>query len=413
MKKALLLSTILVSSAFAFADHIVSTTKDMTLSVGGELDVQGGGRVTGNDKGPITPNNRRYGFFSASAIHASLKTAANSGWVYGAQIGIAGTTRSKDAAGATYLDRTYLWAENANIGKFEAGSNQSAANALRLSGASVAVAAGGVDGGWDRYIEMSSASAFSMDNFQTSPSLILKDTNFELDRSHERARKVTFYTPAYNGFRGGVSFTPDAENRGGRSPDTLQEQKSFKKNAISVGIEWVKSFSQTESLKTSVVGDIVGKDLDHKLKSTDESAALKWNKARAILVGAVYKRGDFSYAAGYGNTFKSNMPRISDTKNKYYASAGVAYEHGKSTTSLGYFYSNANKNKFNLVSAGTEYKLAPGIVPYAEVTYFRGKQVNSLVKTDGSADYGKIVTTAATKVKRTGTALILGARITF
>jgi len=99
-----------------------------------------------------------------------------------------------------------------------------------------------------------------------------------------------------------------------------------------------------------------------------------------MIVGAQYSYKDFSVAASYGNQGKSGLSKNPipagsvGLKGGSFWTAGAAYVQGPIGASITYMNSQLNRNKFNLVSLGMDYKLAPGLLPYFEVSYFTMKQ---------------------------------------
>ena len=109
----------------------------------------------------------------------------------------------------------------------------------------------------------------------------------------------------------------------------------------------------------------------------------------------------FSLAGSYGDWGKSNTLTASNSKKTYYYDLGAAYEYGPFGASVTYLYSSVDcgtvgadvaggsaginggcaavgKNKFDDVSVGVDYKLAPGLTPYAEVTWYDENPVGTV-----------------------------------
>ena len=87
-------------------------------------------------------------------------------------------------------------------------------------------------------------------------------------------------------------------------------------------------------------------------------------------------------------------------RNTKYLNVAVAYGQGPIKTSVSYFKSNQFANTLNSVTLGSEYKLAPGLLPYAELSYFEAKGKPSFYP-------------EAPKRKTRGTVAVLGAKLKF
>jgi hypothetical protein len=72
--------------------------------------------------------------------------------------------------------------------------------------------------------------------------------------------------------------------------------------------------------------------------------------------------------------------------------------------------STLNKNTLNLISLGLDYQVAPGLLPYAEVTYFTAKGKNTYTAPTAVVP---AATNTAGAYKNKGTAFILGTKLMF
>lgn len=392
----------------------------MNIAVGGTLDAQAGYRI--QDKKfipPVSANNKNLGFDTTADIHLSLSHKAQNNWLYGAQIGVASTTISSSPAGKAYLDRTYIYAENQDYGRFEFGSNDSAGSRLKITGASVAAATGGVDGAWDKFISVKvfPSKDFSDEyaerlfsrNFISSPGLVVDDSGLIIN-SHEKIRKFSYYTPVYNGVQAGISYMPDSWNRGNRAalPFSGGKEEAIRsryKDIVNGGIKWSNKIDQDQLVELSVVGEHATRN-----KLSFEKGK-RFHPINSFIVGGLYKYQNISTSLSYSNRFKSGLEKIPGIKNvgDVYT-AGVAYQIDKLAASLTYMFSEKNKNKLHVASVGAEYNLAPGILPYAEATYMYSKLKRDYAN---SYDSSAVATITPKKQKNSGTALILGTKVTF
>jgi predicted porin len=426
------LATFLTGVASAHVEKPMIDSEGLSVSVGGSLEVQAGARsqkkvytltedLNGNSYAQgITPGNKNVGFDTVAGIHASVKNKTAEGTTYGAQVGILATTQSQQSAGRSSLDRTFLFVQNDDMGRFEAGSNDGVASTMRTGADSIARATGGIDGDWYHYVVLTNLNNSNDLNFIQSPTTYLtnyQDSGSQIFNGDEKSRKINYYTPIYNGFQAGLTYVPDARNSGQDNIDTLNRKGYIQptaKNAISGGLSWTGNFDNNQSLKVSVVGETS----NTALTAYDKAKGYKYYNAKSGIVGAEYGYEDFSIAASYGNQGKSgfvkNVPGVS-LKGGNFWTLGAAYVQGPVGASLTYMNSTLNKNKFNLISLGLDYQVAPGLLPYAEVTYFTAKGKNNYTAPAAATATAKAINPSniASSYKNKGTAFILGTKLTF
>lgn len=497
MRNLLLTTTALATLAAgsAFAGGMPKDTNDMEIKLGGELQAEAGfnsqktsyknatsaGLYTADTGGTatqgvadsttvfkrgVTPGNNSVGFNSIAAMHALVQNKTASGLKYGAQVGLLTTTRGTDSPAKPLLDRTYLFMEN-DMGRIELGTNQSSSESMRIGADSIARATGGIDGHWASYTQTNTFNSTQVgggasnlytltnvrsSNFITNPGTlfnnIMNTSSDLLDQAvvnDEESRKITYYTPSYNGFQAGVSYIPDLNNTGDRNFQYLntaglsnalagnfgQYSSVTVKNGLTGGISWKDTFHKDHQVKVSVVGEtgtVKG--------STNFAPAQKFYNARQVIVGAEYMYKAFGVAASYGNQGKSGFDKslMSSTtrrgvKGGSYWTVGGSWSQDAFGTSLTFMQSKLNKNKFNLVSLGADYEVAPGLLPYAEVSYFNMKQRNdywapnmnstqSSITNAAGATTGSALNSGAANInggnaKNNGTAFILGTKVNF
>lgn len=474
MKNILLTTTALVSLYAGVAAAGMPDNNDLQVTVGGSIDGRAmfrdqkseylmantGKPVIGDQKAipgvnykrGVTPSNQDVGFDTVSAMHATVK-GQNETMKYGAQIGIQSTTRSQMSAGSDALDRTFIFMENDNMGRVEVGTNSGVSSSMRIGADSIARATGGIDGDWAKAVSLDTfvkdsagdykTANVTSDDFIDSPTLFLTGSgaqrsgtfsaqNFEGD---EKSRKISYYTPMYNGFQMGLSYTPDNRNTGQDYINQLntrgegnRENSNIAptaKNAVAAGLTWKNDLAADQSVKLSLVGEsaTVKADPMDTVSGTATGARKSYRNIAGAIFGAQYNYQNWAFAASYGTQGKSIYAKtITDTNNVglkagYFYTAGVAYVQGPIGTSVTYFHSDKNKNKMDVVSLGMDYQLAPGLLPYAEVTYFTMKQKNrysaglpASVNGGGSA---ATITKLDADLKNKGTAFILGTKINF
>jgi hypothetical protein len=411
MIKRLLLTTALVSMSAAFADGYTPMAKDFDIKLGGDFDFQSGFRsqkkeYTNNSAGNklgLTKNNKSVGFDTTANVYLDAKNTTAQGMTYGAHVGIQTTTTSNRNVNNHQMNQSYLFVEHKDMGRLEAGSNEDAANAMSITGASVASATGGVAGDWWKYVVLSNSTATNFANagqFILSPAVSMNNSALlsTLNTNTEEARKLTYYTPKYNGFQLGLSYAPDVANKANAAvfPDSAVANGGLE-NAFAVGASWEGKMHKDHALKVAAT-TVMGKP---KYLSSVATTA-RDEDTKVYNVGAKYTFQDMlSLALGYTDTNKTGLKKVTGLKKGHAYTGGVSVAMDKFTVSLTGMISEKNKNKATLYSLGADYKMAPGLMPYAEVTSFDLKQKRA----------DDVATTADKKNK--GTAFILGTKVKF
>jgi hypothetical protein len=470
MKSILLTTTALVTLfASVTSAHMeksmekpMKDSEGLSVSIGGFLNTQA---ITTNQKGQyrtvgqatpnglytyktgITPGNKNFAFNTDSYLHINVKDKTASGMKYGAQLGIIGTTAAQSVAGNESYMGSFLFVED-EIGRLEAGSNIGVASSMRVGADSIARATGGIIGDWSRYVSLNTFTPASgyinpavvSTNFVTSPITALTNIEYMSSTSQytvELARKITYYTPEYNGFQAGITYTPDVTNNGwgivnanNTSYYTNNNNNNgnnnaynivIPKNAISAGLSWAGKFEHNQSLKVAVVGETSQTTVDN----IDKALGNRFYDNKSVIVGAEYSYKDISLAASYGNQGKSGLTKNPiptgsvGLKGGSFWTVGAAYVQGAVGTSLTYMSSELNRNKFNLISLGMDYKLAPGLLPYFEVSYFTMKQKTAYTapgyvgNNNNNNNNVNVFSNLPTSYKNNGTAFIIGAKLKF
>ena len=215
----------------------------------------------------------------------------------------------------------------------------------------------------------------------------------------EYSRKISYYTPKMAGFQLGVSYVPDTVNDGGGpirddAPDyhmtKIVNGYAFDiKDGIALGLTKEHKFNDKASVKLALLGEFgkVAVKTPTKKEFADAVTAkndlidpkgIKFKKLSTYNIGAELKYGKFAISGCYADFRKSltaSDPLIdpSDRKKSYLYNVGAKYSFEKLSVSAHYFYSNNKKNIVGATTFGVDYKLAPGIMPYAEVTAFTAK----------------------------------------
>jgi len=450
LNKVMLIASVLFGfSKMSLAGDVESgsmpVTSDLKVKLSGYGHFQGGYRnqnhLAGNDKN-VSANRKSFAFFNDAALFTDISNQVND-ITYGGKIVLVPTAKRKGSAtyngSHIYLDSSY--------GRVEAGSPMDAASNMLIDSSAIASATGG---DWDRYAKFDSTDL--KQGYDFGPSFATFG-EFFLDSklvsavetrsySNEPGRRVSYYTPKFEFGQGakiqmGISYTPDSSNTGADDPtknstrvdirkigrNGVATNEYFKldtsvKDAISGGVVLEQNISDGVDLKLALTGEYgkaskIEKFRNNDLSNSDPKKAdpdkqepitlnnKKLKDLRTYNIGAILNAGNFSYAASFGSLGKSlTSPEFHRTgRETTYYTGGVAYKQGPFTTSLTYFRSDQYKNTVDCVTIGTDYKLAPGFKPYAEISGFS-------LKGKPEYDNGNLK-----KKKTRGTVALIGAKL--
>jgi len=423
MKKILLATTTLIGVAGLYAGAALADGPKVTI--GGYANFEAGvdaddenskayddavtaGTRNGQPSGGIS--SRPQAFRSDTEVDFKIDGKSDMGLGYGGEVDLLADT-STDVQGRGFnASKTFVYGDG-NWGRLELGSNVGADGTMKVDAGTIARATGGIDGDWSyfananaQYLAMSSlplayGSLYTAPAAGAIPGTSDAGANFLGNHTEENLDKVTYYTPRWAGFQLGVSYLPDETNRGqGTStpvlpnydgPDRSKNNPGESSNIVTGGLSYDNKFYGV-GLAAAATGEW-GKaenDAYENLAAWNAGLKLSWM--------------GWSAAGSFGDWGKSDRLKASEiTQNgTWYWDAGLAYEYGPYGISATYLYSKfacgdavtgagtagagsvtdfcltatgtatTGTNKFQSVSVGTDYKLAPGLTPYAEVTYF-------------------------------------------
>lgn len=390
MKK--LLSTTAILGALALSAGTAEAA-NLQVNVGGFIDFQAG--YTSDDiigKGSTasaTNDANELNFNNDTEVHFTVEGTADNGLEYGAVIELEADVDNSDLAqnGGLNADKAYLFAQGA-WGRVEMGSNTDAAEALSVNSATFASATGGVDGDFYRYAGVPAGGA----GFAVRPDLTFANagagatsgTNFDED-----ATKLTYYSPRVAGFQAGVSYAPNLDAVGVTAPSEVGY-----KNAIAAGLNYT---TQVDQFAIKLAGAY-----ETATSKNDTGTVTNGEAIEAWELGGNVSFAGFTVGGSYGDlgNVVASTAGVLEVESADYWDAGVGYAFGPWSASASYFNSTvdqlgaAGNNKFDNIVVGVDYKLAPGLVPYAEVSFF---------DFDGSTATGS----------NDGTAVIVGTQLTF
>jgi len=355
MKKILLGTTGLVGAALIASAASAETPK---VTLGGFSDFQAGF----NDSNPVGGSEDGFSFRNDNEITVRVDGKTDAGLGYGAVIDLeADISVDQNNEGAN-ASRTFTYLEG-GWGRVEMGGNKSAAATMRVDASTLAVATGGINGDWAQFVNPSVdtatlGAATGTAGFITGAGLQAEqgDATFAGDQSTFNATKVTYYTPRYAGFQAGVSYTAELDGRG---QATGLAASGFS-NIWEAGLGYETTFDNATKLALSATY------LNGESDVAGTSDIEGWN------AGALLGIWGFNFAGSYGQYLDGALGVAADEGD--YWTAGVGYDLGAFGLSATYLDSTlefaAGDNDFSNIVLGADYKLAPGLTPYAEVSLF-------------------------------------------
>jgi len=388
MKKILLGTSALVGAAVLLAG--AAQADDPKVTVGGFSTFEAGYTSSDSSNGQ-----RHVAFRNDNEIHFNVAGKTDAGLGYGAEIDLQADVNGSQAGtpGSTNSGlnarRTYGYLQGDQWGHIEFGSNDSAARNLKVDASNIARATGGIDGDWYLFANTNSATAGSgtfgngTAKFITVPRLPVEagPANGFASDVYGNDTKITYYTPRFSGFQLGVSYAPDMANRG-QAASLNTTVNGDAADVFSGGLNYENQFDQL-GVAAAITGEHA--KTQNNLTVTNGSDVEAWN------AGLKLSYMGFSAAGSYGDWRDSFA--ASGTKADYWT-GGVAYETGPVGASVTYLGSQTKQtgsnDKFQDVSVGVDYKLAPGLTPFVEYTWY-DLNPNGAAATFGAENKGSVV----------------------
>ncbi len=391
--KFIVISSCLLEASSVFAN-------DLVAKLSGQFDFQAG-YLKSNSSEKLTRNVKNNAFFSTANLAADVSNKLDSGFLYGAKIAIATTARSS----RKFQSGIYFESDG---GRLEVGSDKSAMTKMRISPFSIATATAGM---WDVWVRGDILGGIPLVMNYGS----FLDQKMRIGDQSEFSRKITYYTPEVKGFQFGISYVPDSSNVGystlnhvpvhGGGPSSNNYIYAVK-NGVSGGLTYKASLAKDFGIKLSAVGEMgrgKASPRDNKAitRITKYGLALnpKVKNLRNYMLGAQVDYGKFSVSGSYGNYMKSLTSSQDLNRTSEVYGIGGRYKFAKLSTSLTFITSGHNKNSLTAATLGADYKLAPGLLPYAEVTYFKASGYKNVIN--------------AKKQSHKGTLFIIGTKVEF
>jgi outer membrane protein OmpU len=345
MKKILLGTTGLVAVALLATAASADTPK---VTLGGFSNFQAG--FTNDDK---DANSRSGAFRNDNEVTVKVDGKTDGGLGYGAQIDLeADTTADADNQG-TNASRTFTYLQGA-WGRVELGDNKSVASTMRVDASTLAAATGGINGAWTYFV-----NGVNTASFITTSKLVTEhgSTTAFGDESEYNSTKVSYYTPKFSGFQAGVSYTPSLSR--GQTIARADNNAGDIGNIWDLGLGYEGTFS---GVKLAAAGT-------YELGEAETAAT---EDTKAYNIGALVGFQGFSVAGSYGDWSDSDNTAGRDSD---YWTLGGGYTAGPIGLSATYIDSTRDvtattQNEFQNLVLGAEYKLAAGLTPYAEVSFY-------------------------------------------
>ena len=366
-----------------------------------------------------------------SQVFLKAGMTAESGVKYGAVAKFEVNVNSNGRKENPNLDQNFIFAQS-DFGNFEFGNNFAVNQKMKVGAARLAHGAGGINGKYLEHVNLpmladssqSSSPAcvggvgaascqnvklpsfillaqspighgggaksfyhrdsngFASDEFNRSNFRALKDNSFD---GFEDATKISYYSPRISGLQFGVSYTPDSA-KSGLTANTARDVPSIHiQNIFSFGANYSQDFDNL-GVAFSATAE------KGKVKNSKSAIGDQRDDLMAYDLGASLSYFGFTLGASYGSWQKSlrqkngiyaceydssqnlasqncstNAKRFS---NPQYFSAGISYEIGPIGASITGLKSEFEKNKYQAISLGLDYKWKRDLMPYFEVTKF-------------------------------------------
>lgn len=365
MKKILLGTTGLVGAALLATAASAETPK---VTLGGFSDFQAG--YTDND---IAGEETDVGFRNDNEVSVRVDGKTDAGLGYGAVIDLeADITGDNDNEG-TNAARTFTYLEG-GWGRVELGGNKSASSTMRVDASTLAVATGGINGDWNNFVNPTGTTVIAGGGAFVTSSELEGEHGLVTsigDESTYNASKLTYYSPRWSGFQVGASYTPDISARGQAAVRT----GAVASNVWDLGLGYETQFDDATKLALSgtySIGD----------------GAAGGDDLEGFNVGALLGIWGFNFAGSYGEWTDIAQGVVAGDDADYWT-AGVGYDMGAIGLSATYLDSTldtgAGDNEFSNLVLGADYKLAPGLTPYAEVALYDFDGVGAASDNEGTS----------------------------
>lgn len=356
MKKLLLGTTMLMGAVVlagaAHADGMKasSATGGLSVGVGGFMDFQAGFADQDSAFTAVGAGSRESRFQTDTEVHVTVEGQSDNGLKYGAVIELNADPSADGDADGGNADKTYLFLES-SAGRVELGANAPVTTTMQVSAASVARATGGIDGDFYDFITLGAP-------FITTQELPAAEAGEGATR--EDSNKISYYSPVFSGLQLGVSYSPD-EGDSGTVAGSTGKLNGDNENVFDLGLSYSGDLGGV-GLNTALVGEFG----ENEVAGVEDTAAWGFGLALDYM--------GFSAAASYTDWADSGLATGALVDDQSAWTLGAAYETGPFGVSVTYLDSEGSNSvtaqEFQNLVIGADYTLAPGLVPYVEVSFF-------------------------------------------
>jgi hypothetical protein len=432
-----------------------------TITFGGEVNSEIGVRNQSSDYKNQNPNATKKflitpGDFPKNELHEAaivndtniniaLDMRSEEGVKYGGEVELSTDTSLNKYNVATHDKvglETFAFAET-DFGRLEGGSTTGVYNDMRISGATVARATGGIDGDvkywWNPYIYRDGSAVINSPTVigpSLSPPRLVKKSfinspNLPSNYDHggeANAAKITYITPSIEGLRVGLTYVPDFEQHGSTALthrnthriEDIQDEAQGYYETLSSAVTYENKIDDTK-FKMSFSGEFgrikAVKEIIYAATDTDPEISVysPRHQLKAWEVGAGIEDSGFAAAASYGNWGKSGeIKRLKDRgcKRTDYWTLGGSYATEDTGFSITYFGSRkcgvesiagydfiadsatanyslplatsalSKPKKAEIISIGIDTKLAEGFAPFGELSFFKLDENNGAISAE-------------------------------
>ena len=342
MKKFLIGTTALVGAALIAG---AAQAEDPKVMVGGVIDFQAG--FASDD---LDAAQRGHGFRNDTEVSFSVHGKADNGLGYGAVIDLEADVSSDVDSEGVNASNTYVFLDG-SFGRFELGSTAGAAETLAVEADNIARGTGGIDGDWTYFANATGSSFINVPALYAEHGTPL---GYGAEDTYNSA-KINYYSPRFSGLQIGVSYTPDLDDKGQTAART-DTTGSFG-DVIEAGLNYEGDWDGVgfAAAATGIWGDA-------EVASAEDLEG--WN------VGLATSFMGVSVAGSYGDWGET----LGTGADADYYTLGAAYDFGPFGASVTWLDSSVDaatgSNDFENLVVSADYALAPGLTPYAEVSFF-------------------------------------------
>ncbi|MBS0236015.1 MAG: porin [Proteobacteria bacterium] len=362
----------------------------------------------------ISPDLRDHAIVNDTKIDIKVNSPEDCEIAYGGLIRLNADTSTATSGEDSIADKTMFFVQSNRFGRIEGGNYPGAGAMFEMDISTYAKAGYGVEGFWLKWMNdvalvvlpgptpvlLSGLSGF---RYLASPNL---PSNYS-GLFYSDAPKLTYYTKPLDDLTIGVSYIPDLDSTGtvvgiapltGGPVDSQRFALGYRptyRNIISGGAQYKKKLADWV-FTMNVAGEIGSAK---KYRNTDYIRDL-----RAYEVGGIVSYKTYSAGATYGNwgktgTYRAQFPGTKQGASYWTLTASqqmeklgysLTYIHSRragglegvgsqlTNNSAPFFtplqlpeFSDTSDNRMKALSFGAQYLVAPGLLPYTEVTGFR------------------------------------------